>query len=224
MKTLKYNINKNNSKTIKNSKHKNNKNIKNSKHRTHKHKKNKKNINNSKNSIKTLLIIGGDGTVVSANDIKITYKSGLFSDIESTTTYPTLRDPNFKKINIKYLKKNIPNITITKYGTYKFVLYVCSHESQEPLTEYIPTSNPNPTDSRYRNIDKNMSTTNKIIRFLTIHKTRGFFNKTTYNFETSNAYTDFLATYNRFIIIIYCFTVNNPRHFCKFYFAIEKTN
>ncbi len=120
MKTLKYNINKNNSKTIKNSKNKsnNNKHIKNiskrSKHRTYKNKKNKKNINNSKHSIKTLLIGGAD--------VEISYSSGLFSSITSNSTQPT-NTSIFIKFRKEKLKKS-PNIKISNTGEYKFKLSI----------------------------------------------------------------------------------------------------
>ena len=124
MKTLKYNINKNNSKTIKNSKNKNNnnkhiKNISNrSKHRTHKHKKNKKNIKNSKHSIKTLLIGGAD--------VEISYSTGFFSSITSNSALPTTTS-TFTKIKKEQLTKS-PNIKISNSGTYKFKLFISYYD------------------------------------------------------------------------------------------------
>ena len=195
MKTLKYNINKNNSKTIKNSKNKNNnnkhiKNISNrSKHRTHKHKKNKKNIKNSKHSIKTLLIGGAD--------VEISYSSGLFSSITSTTEKLTDKT-TFTKIKKEQLTKS-PNIKISNSGTYKFKLFISSY------------------DGKYASRETQFYTITKIKRFLrTSVTTENIFNK-----KDFDEFIKILSNVKTYIITIYIYKDNNPTSYSTMYFYLK---
>ena len=197
MKTLKYNINKNNSKTIKNSKNKNNNNnkkhIKNiskrSKHRTQKNKQKKKNINNSKNSIKTLLIGGAD--------IEISYNTGFFSSITSTTEKLTDKT-TFTTIKKEQLTKS-PNIKISNSGTYKFKLYISSFNGE------------------YTSSETQFYTITKIKRFLrTSVTTENIFNK-----KAFDLFIKILLNVKTYIITIYIYKDNNPTSYSTMYFYLK---